>query len=263
MRAGLLAAALLTAATPLAAQDDTPGDSGDLPPPGKIAIVSASESIFAGQWGIGLLNPEAELCLMEGEEAVFASDRVIFQLVGQGCFTAAQSERIAFAQQQRTEEREALDQARAAYDDAIASGDGDAIERAFARLAEIAGVAPDHAFKDEPEEAASPPGETRSEDPGSRPVAARRTRTGAVRDSAPPPTPPRPVIFRLAGGSPAVLERFARGTILQRTTALCLNSGEQATVTASTGQTVTYTGPGCLKRQAPPTRENIGGFTFG
>ena len=89
--------------------------------------------------------------------------------------------------------------------------------------------------------------------------------------SAPPPPPPPPgsaapapaPIYRVASGSPGVLERFPRGTVVTRETAICLKAGEQITVTGSNGQSVTYTGPGCLKRSAPATPQNLGGFTFG
>jgi hypothetical protein len=89
--------------------------------------------------------------------------------------------------------------------------------------------------------------------------------------SAPPPPPPPPgsaapapaPIYRVASGTPGVLERFPRGTIVTRDTGICLKAGEQITVTGSNGQSVTYTGPGCLKRSAPATPQNLGGFTFG
>jgi hypothetical protein len=70
-------------------------------------------------------------------------------------------------------------------------------------------------------------------------------------------------VFRIASASPTVLTRFPRGTLVQSATALCLKAGEQVTVAGSNGQSVTYTGPGCLNRKARPTRENVGGFTFG
>jgi hypothetical protein len=86
--------------------------------------------------------------------------------------------------------------------------------------------------------------------------------------SAPPPVmaappPPPPPVYRVASGSPSVLERFPRGTIVTRQTEICLKSGEQVTVTGSNGQSVTYDRPGCLKRSAPSTPQNLGGFTFG
>jgi hypothetical protein len=87
---------------------------------------------------------------------------------------------------------------------------------------------------------------------------------------APPPPPPPPApgsppppIYRVASGSPSVLARFPRGTQVTLQTQICLKAGEQVTVTGSNGQSVTYNRPGCLKRDARPTGENAGGFTFG
>lgn len=95
------------------------------------------------------------------------------------------------------------------------------------------------------------------------PVAVPRARAGAATSAARPAAPPRPIIFRLASASPAVSQRYARGTLLQKTTALCLNHGEEATIVGGSGQSVSYSGPGCLHRKAKPTGANIGGFTFG
>jgi len=86
--------------------------------------------------------------------------------------------------------------------------------------------------------------------------------------SAPPPPPPPPVsapapVYRVAGGSPGVLARIPRGTVVTRDPAICLKAGEQVTVAGSNGQSVTYSGPGCLKRGAPASPRNLGGFTFG
>lgn len=60
-----------------------------------------------------------------------------------------------------------------------------------------------------------------------------------------------------------MLARIPRGTLVTRETAICLKAGEQITVAGSNGQSVTYTGPGCLKRSAPASPQNLGGFTFG
>ncbi|WDA42221.1 hypothetical protein [Erythrobacter sp. BLCC-B19] len=96
--------------------------------------------------------------------------------------------------------------------------------------------------------------------------------TGSVpgRAAAPPPPPPpppppspAPAVYRVASGSPSVLARLPRGTLVTRETAICLKAGEQITVSGSNGQSVTYSGPGCLKRSAPATPQNLGGFTFG
>lgn len=95
--------------------------------------------------------------------------------------------------------------------------------------------------------------------------------SGAPVMSAPPPPPPPPpppgsappTVYRVASGSPGVLARIPRGTLVTRETAICLKAGEQITVAGSNGQSVTYSGPGCLKRSAPASPQNLGGFTFG
>lgn len=84
--------------------------------------------------------------------------------------------------------------------------------------------------------------------------------------SAPPPPPPPPSpppVYRVASGSPAVLTRFPRGTLVTLQTEICLKQGEQITMVGSNGQSVTYNRPGCLRRNGRPTGENAGGFTFG
>ena len=80
--------------------------------------------------------------------------------------------------------------------------------------------------------------------------------------SAPPPPPPPP-IYRVRSGSPSVLERFARGTVVTEDTQICLEAGEQINVVGNNGQSVTYVGPGCMTRTAPATSDNEGGFIFG
>lgn len=80
---------------------------------------------------------------------------------------------------------------------------------------------------------------------------------------APPPPPPPPPVFRVRSASPAVLEKFPRGSEVTRKTRICLEEGEQLTIVGSNGQSVTYTGPGCMQRSAPSTSDNVGGFTFG
>ena len=46
-------------------------------------------------------------------------------------------------------------------------------------------------------------------------------------------------------------------------TRICLSDGEQITISGSNGQQVSYRGPGCMQRTAPPSGENQGGFVFG
>lgn len=279
MRAALLAAAMLIApGAPLAAQDagDQAAAAAEaVPPAGQISLVTVSESVAAR--GRALAGPaslegrawrDETFCLEEREEALFASDRVTFLLVGEGCFNIDESEQAAFEDEQRALAQQALEEARLAFAEAERSGDAAAQEAAFARYAEAARNAPDEEWVDriEADRAAAIAERERAERTrGAPPTASARppgrTRTGAVRGT--PPTPPRPVIFRIASGSSAVLARFPRGTLVERSTALCLRAGEQVSVAASNGQSVSYTGPGCLKRQARPTRDNIGGFTFG
>jgi len=60
-----------------------------------------------------------------------------------------------------------------------------------------------------------------------------------------------------------VLAEYPRGTQVALETKICLKAGEQVTITGSNGQTVTYNLPGCMRRNAVPTPQNAGGFTFG
>ena len=46
-------------------------------------------------------------------------------------------------------------------------------------------------------------------------------------------------------------------------TRICLSDREQITISGSNGQQVSYRGPGCMQRTAPPSGENQGGFVFG
>lgn len=232
VRALLLAAALVAgAAAPLAAQDDA-GEPApavpampEMPAPGPIVLLDAPEAVIE-MFGTDPLDPTEEFCLADGEAAVLASDRVTFALEGETCVTLAAAEDRAY----RAERRE--------------------IDPEFARQEAYAAAVREQS-------------ERRSRMESEMPVrsAAPRVRAGAVRGTA--DTTPRPVMFRVYSGSPAVLERLPRGTLVQRETAICLKQGEQVTINASTGQSVTYRGPGCLNRQARPTRNNIGGFTFG
>lgn len=256
-----MVAPLLALAAPLAAQESEPAPAA--PPPGPILLVSGSDRLTM-QLGEGPLDPDTRLCLEPGEEAVFASDRITFTLsggsAGGACFTPGYGEREAFRAEERAAAIEALEQAQQEYDLAATSDD---MARALGKL----DAARQRRWLIDP-----PPPESAVEEEvvgsadGDRPKPRKRTRTGAIRASAappPPPPPPRPVIFRVASGSPAVLARVPRGTLVQRSTALCLKAGEQVSVAANNGQSVTYTGPGCLNRTARPTRENVGGFTFG
>lgn len=86
---------------------------------------------------------------------------------------------------------------------------------------------------------------------------------------APPPpmAEPAPVqappVYRVRSGSPSVLQKFPRGSEVTRSTRICLAEGEQITISGSNGQQVSYRGPGCMQRTAPPSGTNQGGFTFG
>lgn len=251
LRAAVLAAALAQAA-PLAAQDT---------PVGSIIAIDAGGAPGAPP-GDAPLDPATRLCLAKDQVALFASDRVTFQIAGEACVTLAEAEAEAFANQGWALRSQAAEEAGERYSAALDSGDEGAQDRAF----------------EEYREASEAAGETHWEDEIARSVEEQR----AARDYAekiknmPPaagpvpgwPTPstplgPRPIIFRLASGSPSVLARFPRGMIVQPSTALCLAGGEQLTISSSIGQSATYTGPGCLKRQGKPTRENIGAFVFG
>ena len=60
-----------------------------------------------------------------------------------------------------------------------------------------------------------------------------------------------------------MLARYPRGTQVTLQTVICLKAGQQVTISGSNGQTVTYNLGGCLRRNAVPTPQNTGGFTFG
>lgn len=267
MRRALLAAGLGVLAccctAPLAAQADgttpdpaAPGDAAP-PAPGTIHLVSASETVWAR--GVVVTDPDAMVCLEEGEEVLLASDRVTFTLSGARCFTPEWGERRAFEHEQQVIAAEAAELARIQLDEARQSGDAAAIAQAEQVYAAA------HNGPGDPVVEAEVVESTGAASPAPRSARPKRARTGSVRPSAsrPAPAPPRPVIFRLANASPEVLKRYPRGTLVQRTTALCLNHGEEATIVGSNGQSVSYSGPGCLHRKARPTAENIGGFTFG
>ncbi len=261
MRAALLAALLSCAcAAPLAAQEAAPPAPAATTPeadpvPGAITLVTASEALLA-RHGVDPLHPDTSLCLGKGESLLLASDRVIVEIASEGCHTAGEVERNAFAAEQRELHTHLIEQAQAEHVAAIEGGDTAVIERAHLKLKEAQRKGAEKGVY------VAPPLSTRGI-AAAAPAAPKRTRTGAIRASARPATPPRPVIFRLANASPAVLKRHPRGTLVQRTTALCLNPGEEATIVGSNGQSVSYSGPGCLNRKAKPTSTNIGGFTFG
>lgn len=80
--------------------------------------------------------------------------------------------------------------------------------------------------------------------------------------ATPAPSQPAP-IYRVRSGSPSVLESYPRGSEVGRATRICLKEGEQITISGSNGQQVSYRGPGCMQRNAPPSGTNQGGFTFG
>jgi hypothetical protein len=251
VKAALLATALLAGiAAPLAAQEPA---ATPAPGPGPIILVSASERLTA-QLGDGPIDPAAELCLDNREEAVLASDRVTFTLIGGECFVPAAAEQAtwdAYREEIAADAQARLIRAMYREDPAeIAAARQDYVTV----MRNVMGVETDGMIEI-PVEAELVEGT--AED--TRPPPRKRARVGAVRGAP----PPRPVVFRIASASPTVLTRFPRGTLVQSATALCLKAGEQVTVAGSNGQSVTYTGPGCLNRKARPTRENVGGFTFG
>ncbi len=257
MRAALILAALaLSQAAPVAAQEAAA--------PGPIELVSGDSRLLIGTSGNNL-DPEVNVCLLPDEVALLASDRVIFQIEGEGCYVPAEAEAEAFANAQRALMHQEFEEALAEYDATIASGDEAAKERAYERYAELAKNLPEGEWVDEVAKAREDAIAEREAEERMRhaPIAASRPSNGAPRGIKRPAVPPRPIIFRLASASPTVLQRYPRGKVMEKTTELCLNPGEQATVSGSHGQSVTYSGPGCLRRKAMPTGTNLGGFTFG
>lgn len=268
MRAALILAALtLGQAAPLAAQESatlTLAPATEPPAPGPIMLVSGPDGLLMGN-GSGILDPEVKLCLSPNDIALLSSDRVTFQIAGEGCYVPAEAEAEAFANEQRALVFQRFETALAEYDAAIASGDEATKERAYERYAELAQNLPEGEWVDEVAKAREDAIAQRELEQQMRdaPLSAALPGTGSARPPSRRIVPPRPIIFRLASATPAVLQRFPRGTLVEKTTELCLNDGEQATVSGSHGQSVTYTGPGCLRRKAQPTNTNIGGFTFG
>lgn len=254
MRAALLGGALaLVMAAPLGAQETstapdsgTPADPAPVPgsKSGPIVLLSAPAALLSRS-GEGPVDPRREMCLDEGEEAIFASDRLTFSVAGAACIAPAWAEQKAFESERREAAEAALREAEQAFASAKSEEEKTAAAAQLAKARRQVWLL-------------APPPLLRFWQPPRRPV-----RTGAIRSDRPNRPPSRPVLFRVASGSPEVLARLPRGTLVQRSSALCLKPGEQVTVTASTGQSATYTGPGCLKRQGLPTRDNIGGFTFG
>ena len=255
MRSVLLAAVLALGGTaPLAAQDEGNGSAPAptaAPAPAQnaasepIVLLSGPDALLANL-GSEPLDPKLLLCLGPDELAVLASDRVIFQIAGdrvpsmegKRCFSSKDQERKAFNMQRRRSQVVDVQsiQAMAEYDNAIASGKSLLIRQATERLVALglSWVAIDDGG------------------PEAR---------GAMQLFKPPP--PIPILFRVASASPAVLTRLPKGTVVHRSTVLCLDRGEQVTISGNIGQMVTYNGPGCLRRQTRPTLENIGAFTFG
>ena len=88
-------------------------------------------------------------------------------------------------------------------------------------------------------------------------------RTAATRGVGSSASGPQQTIIRVAAGSRDVLEQFPRGTRVTPETPICLERGQQVTLVTSTGQRVTYRGPGCARRSTRSTGDNLGGFTFG
>jgi hypothetical protein len=250
----LVAALLAGISAPLAAQDNgaapDPAAAGTaaqpaLPAPGPIHQVAASETVWAR--GLMASDPGAVVCLEEGEEMLFASDRVTFQILGEGCFKLGMAEEDAFADEQRALHTHLIGQAEAEHQVAAASGDKAATDLAHARLQEALRQGAEHGVHPATPAAAST---RRAATATLMRSAPGRVRTGAVRGDPPAVPASRPVIFRLASATPGVLKRYPRGTLVQRTTALCLNRGEEATIVGSNGQSANYSGSGCLHRKA-------------
>jgi len=229
-----------------------PGTPAAAPPPAAptrlIVLVSASPEVLARQ-AAGPLDPDAPFCLAARENALLASDRVSFFLIGEECISPTAAEFYAFKQELAVVNDQNLSEAIDANYAAQQGGDQAEIDRAAARLKEAAKQAPATIARLRKDEGFWVSG---------------RAGVYYFRNlDDPDPRRPRTIIFRVASGSAAVLVRFPRGTVVQQSMALCLNEGEQLTITANIGQSATYSGPGCLRRQGKPTPDNIGAFTFG
>lgn len=215
---------------------------------GPIKVINASPSVLT-RVGPERLDPDTPFCLSDRETALLASERVSFVLTGEECISPTAAEFYAFKQELAVVNEQNLSEAIAANYAAQQNGDQADIDRAAARLREAAKQAPATI--------------ARLRQGGDFSISGRPGVYFLMQPRDPNPRRPRPIIFRVASGSTDVLNRFPRGTVVQQSMALCLSQGEQLTVAANVGQSATYTGPGCLRRQGRPSRDNIGAFTFG
>lgn len=274
--------------------DDAPeaASPGEIVPAGAIYLVSGSEALT------GLLGTEeplaesAEICLAAGEEAVFASERTLFELGGENCFILGDGEAEAYALALLVEEEAA--QADSDAPVAAASGSGGGGNGGSGVVVKSAG----------PTSATYPVGKriaansrlclqagdsvtllsrggtrafrgpgcftTGTSGASSRSAFAQltrqrggRARSGASRGGSSDESGSRPVVYRVAAGTDSAIERYPRRSLVNRSSRICLENGEQITIIGSNGQRVTYSGPGCARRTARPSADNIGGFVFG
>ena len=264
--------------------EDTPAttDSTDPEPEiierGDIVLVWGGESLEQTYLNGVAIDPETEICLDPSETAMFASDRSTFELSGEGCFVLGEAEAEAYAADLLMAEAESpaagVSASLGGNFVVSSSGPSSAQYHVGQKVSDTARIC----LREGDIVTVLGNGGTRVlRGPGcfmlasmtrTRRFAAMisgnpsRARTGAVRGGS-VNGGSRTVTFRVSSATDSVLERFPRGSLVSRSTRICLEEGEQITIVGSNGQRVTYRGPGCARRNARPTEDNLGGFTFG
>ena len=247
---------------------------------GAIYLVEGRAELFEQSDSDAPLDPQAEICLDPSERAILASERVTFTLEGAQCQNLAAAERLAFEQEQLLSDQfvatSVPDAPPVRAPSVVMRATGPSAIR-FPVGQRIGATRPVCLEAEDTVTVVDEDGTFTLRGPGCSYAArttpsttkafiastsTRRVRTGAVRGSGSGPSS-KPVVFRVSGGTEAVLARFPRGSVVQRRANICLAEGQQLSIAGSNGQRVTYRGPGCMKRNARPTRDNLGGFTFG
>lgn len=243
--------------------------------PGAIYLLTGSESALSELGTDQPLDFDTQICLDPSESVLLASDRVTFELRGENCFSAGEAEENAFRKSEEVVaamNEEATRRAQSQEYRVISSStmrfqqgrtlpagsrvclrEGDVVRlQSSSRSRELTGPG---CFTLERANPASS-GNLLQTRPRQRPLlfSLGGSASGPRND---------PITYRVSAASQSVLERYPRGTPVDLATRICLEDDEQVTIVSSKGQRVTYRGPGCARRNARPSADNLGGFTFG
>lgn len=261
-------------------------------PAGGIYLVSGPEALTTLLGTEEPLAESVEVCLAVGEVAVFSSERTLFEMSGEDCVILGDGEAEAYGLSLLVEEEAAQAASGTPVAAASSSGGGgysgggivirsggptSATYPVGTRIAASARLCLQNGdrvtlLSGDATRVFAGPGcfDTRRSGTSSRSTFAQltrqrsgRARTGAIRGGSASDPGSRPVVFRVAAGSDSAIERYPRRSIVNRSSRICLEDGEQITIIGSNGQRVTYSGPGCARRTARPSADNIGGFVFG